>query len=226
MKVMFIEAKSNREVQLDKTILALKDFQKVSVISTVQFLNQVPFVIKTLERAGKQVFIAKPRLHAVKEAQVLGCDATAALDLDNKIDCVLYVGTGLFHPLGAGYHTEKPVFRLDPFTGQIEMLSEKQIRKWQLQQQARIVKAKEANVYGILVTQKPGQNEMQAKAYDLKKKFEAQGKRAYVFISDTINTNDLLNFPQIECWVNTACPRMVDDQELYNKPIVNASELE
>ena len=35
----------------------------------------------------------------------------------------------------------------------------------------------------------------------------------------------LRNFPKIECWISTACPRMVDDQDLYNKPIVNVEEL-
>ena len=30
---------------------------------------------------------------------------------------------------------------------------------------------------------------------------------------------------QLEAWVNTACPRMVDDQELYKKLVVNALEI-
>jgi 2-(3-amino-3-carboxypropyl)histidine synthase len=224
MKIMFVEAKSNVEIQSDRAIVALRNFQKVGLVSTVQFLDQLPALIKILERAGKQVFIAKPRLHAVKDGQVLGCDVSAAVDLDKKVECILYVGTGWFHPLGAGYQIGKPIFTLNPFTGDTEIVSEKQIKRWQLQQQARILKAKEARVYGILITTKPGQMYLE-KGQELKSKIESQGKKAYIFIADTVNPNELQNFPKIEAWINTACPRMIDDQELYNRPIVNPYEL-
>jgi len=224
MKIMFVEAKSKEEMQLDRIIVALKDFQKVGLVSTVQFSDQLPTLIKTLERAGKQVFMSKPRLHAVKDAQVLGCDVTAAVDLDPKVECILFVGTGWFHPLGAGYQMEKPVFKLNPFTGVVERVSERDIHKWQLKQQVRIAKAKEAKVYGLLVTTKPGQLNLE-KAYELKTKLQATGKQVFIFIADTVNPGELLNFPEIEAWINTACPRMVDDQELFNRPIVNPYEL-
>ena len=72
---------------------------------------------------------------------------------------------------------------------------------------------------------KPGQNEMQGGVEKIKEKLEKAGKEVFVFIGDTLNPAELENFPQIDAWVNTACPRMVDDQELYKKPVVNALEL-
>ena len=223
---MFVEAKSKlQDIELDRAIVALAKYEKISLISTVQFLHLIPKVQKILEKADKKVFVGKPSLHAVKEGQVLGCDATSANNVPEEIDAVLYMGTGRFHPLGAAYKFNTPVIRLDPFSGETEIISEKDVRRWQLKQQARILKAKEAKVYGILVTLKLGQNEMQGKAFEIKKKLEQQDKQAYIFISDTINSQELRNFPKIECWISTACPRMVDDQDLYNKPIVNVEEL-
>ena len=224
MKVLFTEAKSNlKEITLDKAIVAVDKYKKVGLVSTVQFLGLLPDVQKTLEKAGHQVSTSKPQLHAIKAAQLLGCDVTA---IPQDCDCVLYVGTGEFHPFGIGLTTfsQKPFFKLNPFSGDVEKLSEKEIRKMQLQQQARIANFKAAKTIGILVTLKLGQNEMQGSVDKIKEKLEKEGKEVFVFIGDTLNPAEMENFPQIEAWVNTACPRVVDDQELYKKPVVNVVE--
>ena len=221
MKVMFIEAKSKlTEIDLDRALLAVKDFENIGLVATVQFLHLFPQIKAVLEKAGKGVLTAKPSRHATKEGQILGCDTSAAPE---EADAVLYIGTGEFHPLGI--QTPKPVFVLNPFTGAVQRISEKDIRKMQLQQQARIAKFNEAKTVGILVTTKPGQNEVQAKAADLKKGMEKQGKQAFVFMAETFSPQELENFPQVEVWVNTACPRIVDDLKSYKKTIVNANEL-
>ena len=89
---------------------------------------------------------------------------------------------------------------------------------------ARIANAEEARVYGILVSTKSGQcNEKLA--LETKKRLEQVGKKVYLFISNNINARALDNFPFIQAWINTACPRLVDDQILFKKTIVNASEI-
>ena len=158
MRVMFAEAKSTlEEIKLDKAIVAVNKYKKVGLVSTIQFLDFLPDVQKTLEKAGHQVLTSKPQLHAIKAAQLLGCDVTA---IPQDCDCVLYVGTGEFHPFGIGLtqFSSKPFFKLNPFTGNVEILSEKEIRKMQLQQQARIVNFKAAKTIGILFTLKSIQN--------------------------------------------------------------------
>ncbi|MFH0869255.1 MAG: 2-(3-amino-3-carboxypropyl)histidine synthase subunit 1/2 [archaeon] len=221
MKIMFVEAKAKLDdLRLDRALIALADFEKVCLVATVQFLHLFPQVRSVFERAGKTVLIGKPSLHASKEGQILGCDASA---VPEEADAVLYIGTGEFHPLGIA--VQKPVFALNPFTGAVERVSEKDIRKMQLQQQARIAKFNEAAVVGILTTTKPGQNEVQRSVTDLKKEIEKLGKKAFVFIGDSFSPQELENFPQIDVWVNTACPRIVDDLKMYKKTIVNANEI-
>jgi len=218
---MFVEAKGRiEELELDRVLIALKDFEKIGLVATVQFLDLFPQVKMVLEKAGKVVLISKPRFHAVKTGQILGCDTSA---VPEDADAILYIGTGEFHPLGI--NAEKPIFVLNPFTGAVQRISEKDIRKMQLQQQARVVIFNDAKNVGILVTTKPGQYEVQSKSADLKKKIDALGKKTFVFITDCLSPHELENFPQIDVWVNTACPRIVDDIKLYKKPIVNANEL-
>ncbi len=225
MKVLFVEAKSTlNEIKLDRAVVAVNKYKIVGLVSTVQFLDLLPGVQGLLEKAGHKISISKPSLHVVKAGQLLGCDVTA---IPQDCDCILYVGTGEFHPFGISLTQfgSKPFFKLNPFTGVCEQLSEKEIRKMQLQQQARIARFKEAKTVGILVTLKPGQHEMQGHVEKIKNKLEKEGKEVFVFISDTLNPAELENFPQIEAWINTACPRMVDDQEVYKKPVVNALEI-
>jgi len=221
MKIMFVDAKAKiDDLKLDRALIALAGHEKICLVATVQFLHLFPQVSAVLGRAGKTALVCKPTLHCSKEGQILGCDASAALE---EADAVLYLGTGEFHPLGI--KTQKPVFALNPFTGAVEKISEKIIRKMQLRQLARVAKFNEAKTVGILATVKPGQHEVQKNVSELKKGIEKLGKSAFIFISDCFSPQELENFPQIDVWVNTACPRLVDDFESYRKVVVNANEL-
>ena len=72
-----------------------------------------------------------------------------------------------------------------------------------------------ADNIGILVSTKPGQNSYK-KAIEIKEKLEAKGKKCFVFVFDTLDSNEMENFPFIDFWVNTACPRITDDKDKKN----------
>lgn len=220
MKILFVEAKSRKKaVPFGAEI----PFRKIGLVSAVQFAWQLDEIKKFLEKKGKKAFIGKPSRHAVLRGQILGCDASSAENIEEKVECFLYVGTGEFHPLGL--RTGKPIFILNPFTKKISRIPEESIKLEKKKQQIRILKFKEAKIIGILVSTKYGQERIR-EAECLKAKLEKARKEAYLFICGTIIPNELLNFPQIECWANTACPR-IDDSELYNnKPIVNFEDVQ
>lgn len=52
----------------------------------------------------------------------------------------------------------------------------------------------------------------------IKNKFNGEypNKKFYIFIADTIDYNQLNDFPFIEAWVNTACPRIEEDFRMVN----------
>jgi len=225
MKVMFVEARAKDKVKIEKKVLdSLKQFNTIGLVATIQFVGQLSSIKEDLKKAGKQVIISEPSKHAYYPGQVLGCDVSAAISVQSKVDCFLYIGDGKFHPLGIAIQTNRPVITLNPFSNKIGTIDEDEKKRWLRKQAARVSKVKDAKVIGILVSTKPGQYNLE-KAEQIKKKLEKQEKQAYIFIADTLNPNDLLNFPQIQAWVNTACPRLVDDQELFKKPIADANEL-
>ena len=76
---------------------------------------------------------------------------------------------------------------------------------------------------GVLLTTKPGQCQAK-KAWALEEKYP--DKRFYFLVADTFDFSDLENYPFIECFVNSACPRIgYDDSIKFRKPVVNIDEL-
>ncbi|MFZ8856056.1 MAG: diphthamide synthesis protein, partial [Candidatus Nanopusillus sp.] len=63
---------------------------------------------------------------------------------------------------------------------------------------------------GIILSIKPGQY-YYLEALKVKDKLEKAGKNVYLFIDDTIDILQLLNFPYIDFWIFSACPRLIDD---------------
>ena len=68
---------------------------------------------------------------------------------------------------------------------------------------------------GVLVTRKPGQNQSLA-VENFRKEMSDKGKNIYVFLTDNINVSKLEDFNFIEMWVNTGCPRIIEDFKCVN----------
>ena len=74
-----------------------------------------------------------------------------------------------------------------------------------------------------MVSLKPGQNNFKKAA---EWKLKLKGKNCYIFAFDTLDFNQIENFPFIECWVNTACNRILDDYDKFPKSPVDLSDIE
>jgi diphthamide biosynthesis enzyme Dph1/Dph2-like protein len=62
------------------------------------------------------------------------------------------------------------------------------------------------------------------KAHDLERKYP--DKKFYLLLFDTLDFAQLENFNFIECFVNTACPRIsYDDSEKFAKKVVDVNLL-
>lgn len=222
MKVKFIEAISDQDIlpAVKNNISKIK-YKKIGLISPIQHAIHLKEVKKYLEEIGKQVYIVKGSSNAKYKGQVLGCDQSSALKLEKKVECFIYIGTGKFHPLGVFLKTEKPVFLINPYTKKLETISQKEKKTYERKRILTIYKVKEAKNIGILVSTKPGQYNLK-EAEKLKKKLEKDGKNAFIFLFETLNSSEFLNFKWIEAWINTACPRIIEDE--FKKPIINAEE--
>jgi 2-(3-amino-3-carboxypropyl)histidine synthase len=182
---------------------------RIGLVSSIQHLNMLDDVKKILEAAGKTVVIG---------GQVLGCWTANAVKIEQNVDAILFVGSGLFHPLGI--RSDKNVYSLNLETKKIEsvdtMVLEK--RRW-----AGIYKAKDAKSFGILVSTKHGQFNLLGDAQRLKREVEKHHKKAYVLIMDEVRDEEMMGMG-VDVFINTACPRLLDNT--WTKPVINATDVE
>jgi diphthamide biosynthesis enzyme Dph1/Dph2-like protein len=189
MRTLFIPAKA--EFDLNE----LKNFDKMpkrlGLVTTIQFLDELPKIKEFLEQKGKKAEIG---------GQIIGCNVQNAEMIKDKVDAFLYIGSGHFHP-GALTGLGKDVYLVN---------GEKVVFR---RKKSLLAKFHASKNIGVIVSLKPGQKKPDW-ADELKKRYK--DKKMYIFVCDTLDYSQLENFPFIECWVNTACPRVADDINVLN----------
>ena len=128
---------------------------------------------------------------------------------------------GSFHPIGISLYTGKRVVAADPFTRTICLFEPEELRK---KRYLVIGRALDATSFGILISLKSGQLRLN-EAIALKRKAVTKGFNAHLIAMDDI-TEDRLYGYNIEAFVNTACPRLVEDFVHFNKPVLSINEFE
>jgi 2-(3-amino-3-carboxypropyl)histidine synthase len=193
----------------------LKGYKTISILTTTQHMHQYKDIEKYfLDNGFKNKVKKGPFCSHV--GQVLGCDSYGA----EKVDAVLIIAEGKFHWTAAVYLADiTPVYGLDPFSKEFTQINDllKKIKKIR---NASIIKAVNSKNFGILVSTKPGQYGF-AIANKIKQELENLGKNAYIIVANDLNPETLYNFTFIDVYINTACPRIVDDVQKYGKPILN-----
>jgi 2-(3-amino-3-carboxypropyl)histidine synthase len=197
MKIIYLPAKSEF-LNIQEKLKEIKIKESFEIITTIQYLDEVK-KLKGYKIAG----------------QVLGCNTE--IIKNSKAQAFLYIGTGRFHPLIIAYRTKKKVYIFDPHTSNFSQIKQEDIQNFEKRKIGAMLKYFNADKVGILVSTKPGQ-------YNLKKALEFQKKckkQSYIFLCNSIS--NLENFPDIQCWVNTACPRIFEDD--LGVPIINLEDI-
>jgi len=220
MKAIFMHTKYIGKINLNK-IEVDKLPTKLGLVTTTQFLNKIDEIKNYLDKNDKEVFIDKVKQR--NEGQLLGCDVGAATSIQDNVDAFLYIGSGEFHPLGVALQTEKDVFTFNPVSGIFNKLDNVEIENYKKIKKIRYIKFLSADNIGIMVTIKPGQYSYR-KAVEIKEKLEQKGKKCFIFVFDTLDANEMNNFPFIDFWINTACPRIADDRDKKN--VIDMNELD
>lgn len=220
MKIVFIQAKYKDKINLEESdIDSLPD--KLILAATIQYFDSLEDIKKRLEDKGKTVslFIGK---HQTYPGQILGC----SIDKIDKEGAFLYIGDGLFHPIAVMIkNKDKEMFVFNPFINKFKKIERDYVDKFENNLKANMNKFHQSKTVGIIATIKPGQERLD-EAMALKTKLNRSGREAQVFLCDTADFPQLINFNYIDCWVNTMCPRIAyDDTINIEGPIVNIDEI-
>lgn len=182
MKILHIKAESKTNLEVLKKV---KIKGKFGILTTIQHLNQVKKI-----KLKNGIFLS----------QMLGC----YIPKKSNLNSYLYIGTGKFHPIEIALETKKPVYIANPLTNKFYKLDQKEITDYQKKLKGKLSKFYSSKKIGIIISTKPGQLNLK-QALNFQKNLK---KESFFFLANNINEQELENFQDIDCWVNTACPRI------------------
>jgi len=222
--ILYVEAKTALSLKsaVEKALPLLKSWKNIGLVTTVQHVNRLSEARETLLRAGKSVAVGDAR--RLKYAgQVVGCDYSNAQAVMKAVDAFLFVGGGKFHAIGVALATSKPTVVADLYERRAYSV-DAEVQRIMKQRWASIQKARESELFGVLIGLKSGQKRLE-KALQIREKLETTGKKIILLALREVRPEALLEFPTVNAYVNTACPRIsLDDATRFQKPVLTMNE--
>jgi diphthamide biosynthesis enzyme Dph1/Dph2-like protein len=197
MKIMFVEAKRKLNFNVEDIDFSMLP-KEVFIAYSIQFKDLAETV---KEKLGKKVKGFQ---------QVLGC---SKLKSDSPI---LLIGSGRFHAINLAMQGNS-VYVLEG--SKINNLNEKEVEQIKGKRKAALARFYAADNIGILVSTKPGQENLKS-ALELRRKLQngkdnKNNKQSHIFLANNLNLSELENY-NIDSWVNTACAALTFDSKVIN----------
>jgi 2-(3-amino-3-carboxypropyl)histidine synthase len=224
----FINALSTKDVTevVEKSLSQLEG-KKIGMVTTAQHLHSLDVAENILQKNNFEPILSAGDARISTKGQILGCDFSAGMNIIDKVDSFLFIGSGTFHPVGLLLSSKKPVIAADPYTNSVKKQELDELKDIILRQRyGAIAISKNARKFGILVGLKRGQQRMDL-AHRIREMFDAFDKKSLIIAMDNFSPVSLQGFGDIDCFVSTACPRIaIDDYLQYKIPIITSIELE
>jgi 2-(3-amino-3-carboxypropyl)histidine synthase len=176
--------------------------KNIALVYSVQYENLAREIKSILEKNHT----------IVNFSQVLGC---SKVNFKKKPEALLLIGSGKFHATALASNMNLPIYMYE--AGKLSKISEKEVYSFNQRKKAAYVKFLSSSKIGVLVSTKPGQQNL-SRALKLKK--EIKQKHLYFFLGDFLSPAEFENFG-LDSWVNTACPRL----DMDSTAIINISDL-
>ncbi|WP_400234567.1 diphthamide biosynthesis enzyme Dph2 [Methanomethylophilus alvi] len=222
--VMYVEARAEVDIAESVKRVAGTLPSRIGLLASVQYVGLISKAKEILESEGKTVFVGRGDSRICYPGQVLGCNCSAAVAVQDEVDCYLFLGEGDFHPLAATFGVERKVVILNPITGEVRSVDDVKDRILR-RRFAAIELARPAEKYLVIVCGKIGQyRPMEAER--ISGLLREAGKEVYTLVTDEVSPQTLIPF-KVDAYVNTACPRIaMDDSVRYAHPMLTIPEAE
>ncbi|OWA51941.1 Diphthamide biosynthesis protein 1 [Hypsibius exemplaris] len=192
---------------------------RFALVSTIQFIASLHLLGEELRSKGYSVLI--PQAHPLSPGEVLGCTSPKIKD----VDVLLYVGDGRFHlesAMIANPHLQ--AYKYDPYTKTLSRDSYDMPRML-LNRGGAITTAASAKLFGIVWGTLGRQGSPKVLA-TLENRLKAAGKTYVIVLLSEVFPGKLALFPEVDAWVQIACPRLsIDWGTAFKKPLLTPYEL-
>lgn len=216
-RVLYLPLAFDADLGAVEAALPLLHGTTVGLVATAQHAHLLPAAAELLAAHGIGARIGGPTPRTPIPGQVLGCSFGAARD--SGADEILFLGTGVFHPLGVALATGARVIACDPSGGTAEVVDPERLLRRRF---ALIERARGAETIGILLSTKSGQ-----RREELARRLAALAPGRAVVVAIEEVTPDALTNLGCGAYVNTACPRLAyDDATRFPAPVLAPAEFE
>ncbi len=225
--VVFVPVREQVDVEpvLKKAIPQLPQGGSIGIATTTQYTNVVHSIKNLLENAGFTVKLGTGCGKTPEPTQVLGCEFCNCTQIAEECDMFVFFGTGLFHPLGIALSTRTPVLAVDPVQCKVTPIN-KLVKKTLAIRVAQMHQFKAARTVGVILGVKLGQMDVVTNS-KVVSSLRQRGQRVFSIALREITPSHLLNFPEADAFVITACPRIViEDGPNFSRPTITPEELE
>lgn len=198
--------------------------KKVGLCAVLQHLKMIHKVKKFLEENGIKVFIGKHGPYTKYNGQIVGCDYVSALSINSDVEAHVIISGGLFHPLGLGLATLKPVVKIDPYENKITDMTS-YIQKILKKRYWEIMRSLDVERFGIIVGLRKGQFRPKIIS-NIEKIIKEKKKTSMRIVMDTVTEDYLVNLGNFfDAYIITSCPRIpVDNIVKFKKPVLTPGE--
>jgi 2-(3-amino-3-carboxypropyl)histidine synthase len=214
------------DISIDTTHLLAtleRNFQPgntIATVGTIQFNATLHGLKPALERAGFKVVI--PQIMPLSKGEILGC--TSPQLSEHEVDALLYLGDGRFHLESAMIHNPQiPAYRYDPYARVLSREAYEHEEMHSLRRDA-IRAARSARKWGIILGSLGRQGNPHTMA--MIEQHLAQQNIPFVnLLLSEIFPGKLASMPDVECWVQVACPRLsIDWGYAFARPLLTPYE--
>jgi len=222
--IIYIEAKAEVSLRtaVEKALPLLEPWRRIGLATTVQHVDMLGEAREQLLKAGKSVTLGDAG-RSLYGGQVIGCDYSNAQAVMKEVDAFLFIGGGKFHAIGVALATSKPTVVADPHERRAYSV-DADVQKIIRQRWISIQKARESERIGVIIGLKSGQRWLE-KALQVRDKLEKVGKKTTLLAIREVTPEALMEFPTLNAYVNTACPRIsLDDATKFQKPVLTVNE--
>ena len=215
------------DISIDTTHLLAtleRNFQAgktIAMVGTIQFNATLHSVKSALEKAGFNILI--PQIAPLSKGEILGCTSPRLLK-SAKVDLILYLGDGRFHLESAMIHNPSiPAYRYDPYSRKLTHEKYEHKEMQELRSDA-ISTAKKSKKWGLILGALGRQGNPHTMTM-IEKHLDEKGIPFVNLLLSEIFPEKLAMMPDVECWVQIACPRLsIDWGYAFPRPLLTPYE--
>ena len=193
----------------------------IAMVGTIQFNATLHAVKPELERAGFKVIV--PQIAPLSKGEILGC-TSPRLPSGSGVDLILYLGDGRFHLESAMIHNpDLPAYRYDPYSRRLTAEKYDHAEMQTLRRDA-IATARSAKRWGLILGALGRQGNPHTMSM-IEAHLRDRGIPSVNLLLSEIFPGKLALMPDVECWVQIACPRLsIDWGYAFPRPLLTPYE--